>query len=610
MHPCAKARQGPERPRRGGQRPVRKTWKQVQVCYAPPMATTVPTGLAASAERSPARVVFVFEGGRSREDHAALLQIAEALAREGATTPILHHGLGRLAVLRLRRALYRLKPDLIVVTGASSTRDVRRVATILGCPLVCYSWPDGPVHNIHDRHDRAHALALREAVPAPAPAKGPPRSRALPTRVVVASAAQQREVERYFAQHESALPAERVHILPLLPEPPAPSRGAAVTAPTAANAAALAEHTALLWEVLTERAHRSLGHGMLRGMVAQAARLGPRPQTVALAYHQVRREVRGFDLNLVIAEGTLERQVRALLRRGYRAVTVAEQVELLLAERGERPARRATAAVPGTAPVLASASSTPTFSISFDDGYVDTLTIAAPLLASLGVPFTVYVITDIVTGVRPLPWYDLVAHALLAPELRPLALRVLASEPALLPPDLASPGCPPPLLAQTALAGCKALAGARRAALVSALWAEVGPRVQALPATPRYLDADGVGRLRDFAAEISSHTRSHPILPQLTDEALRDELRGSRTAIEQLFGRCPGLAYPNGDSDARVQAAAQAAGYQYAVGVTPQPGPPSRYQLGRRMLSELSGLGLDGRFSEDVLWARIRGALG
>jgi hypothetical protein len=226
------------------------------------------------------------------------------------------------------------------------------------------------------------------------------------------------------------------------------------------------------------------------------------------------------------------------------------------------------------------------------------------------VPFTVYVISDIVTGVRPLPWYDLVAHALLAPELRPLALQVLSSEPALLPVDMSSASCPPPLLAQTALAGCKALPGARREALVEALWAAVGARVQALPATPRYLDADGVRRLRDFAAEISSHTRSHPILPQLSDEALRDELQGSREQLCQLLGSCVGLAYPNGDSDPRVWAAAQAAGYRYAVGVTPQPGLPSRYHLGRRMLSELSGLGLDGRFSEDVLWARIRGALG
>jgi peptidoglycan/xylan/chitin deacetylase (PgdA/CDA1 family) len=515
------------------------------------------------------------------------LQVAQALLAEGAVTQLLHHGLGRLAVLRLRRALYRLRPDLIVVTGASSTRDVRRVATMVGCPLVCYSWPDGPVYNVHDKRDRAHASTelVRQAGTAP------PKPRALPTRVVVASAAQRQQVQSYFAHGESVLAPERVHVLPLLPEPPPLSRGGALTPPTVANAAALAEHTAFLWEVLTERPHRSLGHGLLRGVVAKAVKLGPRPTAIALAYHQVRREVRGFDLSLVIAEGTLERQVRALLRRGYRAVTVAEQAELLLAK------RTAVALAPG-----------PTFSISFDDGYVDTLTIAAPLLRSLGVPFTVYVITDIVTGARALPWYDLVAQSLLAPDLRPRALRVMASEPTLRP--LLTAAQPPPLLAQAALAGCKALPGAQHEALIAALWAEVGPSVQALPATPRYLDADGVRGLREFAAEVSSHSRSHPILTQLTDEALQSELQGSRAQLCELVGSCPGLAYPNGDSDERVRAAAAAAGYQYAVAVTPQAGPPTRYRLGRRMLSELSGLGLDGRFSEDVLWARIRGALG
>ena len=307
----------------------------------------------------------------------------------------------------------------------------------------------------------------------------------------------------------------------------------------------------------------------------------------------LRREVRGFDLNLVIAQGTLERHVRALQRRGYQAVTVAQQAELVL-----------SGGAAGTA------ASGPTFSISFDDGYLDTLEVAAPLLLSLGVPFTVYVITDLVTGARALPWYELLAHSLLARELRPAALQVLGSEPALTPLCPAAGTVPPPTLARAFLAACKALPAPRRAALMETLEKEVGRRVQALPTTPRYLDASGVRRLRDFAAEISSHTRSHPILPQLPDEALRDELVGSRTELCQLLGSCDGLAYPNGDSDERVCAAAQAAGYKYAVAVTPQPGPPSRYRLGRRMLSELSGLGLDGRFSEDVLWARIRGALG
>lgn len=557
------------------------------------MSTKDPTGRAENGDAKsgpgPAatRVAFVLEGARSREDHAAILQVADALAREGAETPVLHHGLGRLAILRLRQTLRRLRPNLIVVTGAASIRDVRSVATVLGCPLVCYSWPDGPVHNVHDKHDRTHLHPSSQS----GRAARPRRPRTLPTRVVVASAAQKTEVQRYFSHGKSVLSPSRVHILPLLPEPPLPTRGRVVAPQAAANTAALGEHTALLWEVLGERPHRSLGRGLLRGVVATALKLGTRPAAVALAYHQVLPEVRGFDLNLVIADCTLERHVRALLRRGYRAVTVAEQAELQLASRAEQRAAGLT------------------FSISFDDGYADTLEVAAPLLAALGVPFTVYVITDIVSGASALPWYELLAHALLAPDLRPRALRIVAeSRPELR--SLCPPAAPPPLLARTVLDACKALPDPERAALCKTLWAELGPQVQALPATPRYLDASGVRRLRDFAAEISSHTRSHPILPKLTDEALRDELVGSRAALCQLLGACDGLAYPNGDSDERVQAAAQAAGYKYAVSVTPQPGPPSRYRLGRRMLSELSALGLDGRFSEDVLWARIRGTLG
>ena len=72
--------------------------------------------------------------------------------------------------------------------------------------------------------------------------------------------------------------------------------------------------------------------------------------------------------------------------------------------------------------------------------------------------------------------------------------------------------------------------------------------------------------------EIGSHTHTHARLPALDDEALAGELRRSRQEVEQRLGcPCRTIAYPYGDSDARVAAAAAAAGYVATVG-----GPPSR----------------------------------
>lgn len=62
--------------------------------------------------------------------------------------------------------------------------------------------------------------------------------------------------------------------------------------------------------------------------------------------------------------------------------------------------------------------------------------------------------------------------------------------------------------------------------------------------------------------EIGSHTRTHPFLPALSPEALKRELVGSRQDIETEVGiRCESVAYPYGAVDARVIAAARAAGY-------------------------------------------------
>jgi peptidoglycan/xylan/chitin deacetylase (PgdA/CDA1 family) len=76
-------------------------------------------------------------------------------------------------------------------------------------------------------------------------------------------------------------------------------------------------------------------------------------------------------------------------------------------------------------------------------------------------------------------------------------------------------------------------------------------------------------QLRGLAAagwEIGSHTLTHPHLTRLDDDALRDELVRSRAICEErLGGPCTTLAYPYGDVDARVVAAAAAAGYRAAA---------------------------------------------
>lgn len=69
----------------------------------------------------------------------------------------------------------------------------------------------------------------------------------------------------------------------------------------------------------------------------------------------------------------------------------------------------------------------------------------------------------------------------------------------------------------------------------------------------------GWDELRDLAragVELGAHTRTHPVLTRLSEEALDDELRGSRERIEQEAGvSVTSFAYPYGVHDPRVVAA-------------------------------------------------------
>jgi peptidoglycan/xylan/chitin deacetylase (PgdA/CDA1 family) len=92
------------------------------------------------------------------------------------------------------------------------------------------------------------------------------------------------------------------------------------------------------------------------------------------------------------------------------------------------------------------------------------------------------------------------------------------------------------------------------------------------------LSWEELGELAGEGWEVGSHTRSHPHLTQLADDELAAELEGSRAACEEeLSAPCRSIAYPYGDVDERVVAAAAAAGYSYGAalpeGRFPRPRP-------------------------------------
>jgi peptidoglycan/xylan/chitin deacetylase (PgdA/CDA1 family) len=88
--------------------------------------------------------------------------------------------------------------------------------------------------------------------------------------------------------------------------------------------------------------------------------------------------------------------------------------------------------------------------------------------------------------------------------------------------------------------------------------------------------------LIERGVEVGSHTATHPHLTRLGDAELDAELRTSKERLEEELGRrCAYLAYPFGEDDGRVHAAAARAGYDAAFSLGARRSVSNRYALPR-----------------------------
>ncbi len=114
---------------------------------------------------------------------------------------------------------------------------------------------------------------------------------------------------------------------------------------------------------------------------------------------------------------------------------------------------------------------------------------------------------------------------------------------------------------------CPAFAGDGRPLDLPELADEVASRPHELAT----MNWDDLRALAGEGVEVGAHSVSHRHLCELADEELARELRDSRRRIEDELGRpCLLLAYPYGEHDDRVRAAARAAGFEAAFGLQPR----------------------------------------
>lgn len=200
--------------------------------------------------------------------------------------------------------------------------------------------------------------------------------------------------------------------------------------------------------------------------------------------------------------------------------------------------------------------------ITFDDGYLDNLETASPLLLRAGLPATFFVTTDRLTDPGGY-WWDALAAILLGGEAAtphelsldlPLGRRHFSTATAA-ERDAAH---------WTIYHAIVGASGPARDELMAALHQWVGSETATIP---RRMSAAQIHELAlRHGHDIGAHSVSHVLLPRQPADVQHDEAASSYEALAELLGRPVTMfAYPFGAWDATTRAVIAAAGTTLAV---------------------------------------------
>lgn len=282
------------------------------------------------------------------------------------------------------------------------------------------------------------------------------------------------------------------------------------------------------------RTPSALEAALLRTAVPLVSRSGRNAALLVLILHRVLRE----PDPLLPDEPDAARftAVLDLLQAGFNVLPLAEAVQRLRA--GTLPARAVC--------------------VTFDDGYASNFEVALPILASKGVPATVFVAPGFLGGGRM--FNDTVIEAVRrAPgqfDLRDLGLglhTLLDARDRVLSID-------------RLLKELKYRDPVERLTLANRIAERVG---SALPSDLMMSPAQ-VRKLHEAGVEIGAHTVDHPILARVDDDTARRQITESRQVLAAMIGApVTAFAYPNGrpslDYDRRHVTMAREAGFEFAV---------------------------------------------
>jgi len=227
-----------------------------------------------------------------------------------------------------------------------------------------------------------------------------------------------------------------------------------------------------------------------------------------LMYHSVRDPERDADWigpGITHAISVFSRQME-LVARKFNPVTI-EDILLFVKGKKSLPAR----------PVA----------ITFDDGYLDNLEFAEPVLGALGVPASFYVTTGLI-GRPDAPWFSQIRRAF-----RTTRCTTWGSSAQRRTWDLSKPDALNDALL-SAYDLCAPLVRERQRQAVATIERELGVE-PVLPGRRLMMNWDEVKSLRKAGHVVGSHTVTHPNVAHVSEEAAREESVLSKRQIEEAL---------------------------------------------------------------------------
>lgn len=263
--------------------------------------------------------------------------------------------------------------------------------------------------------------------------------------------------------------------------------------------------------------------------------------------------------------------------------------------------------------------------ITFDDGYVDNLRVAKPLLESNDTPATVFMTTGRAGRDREF-WWEELQRAFFEPVELPAELELtIGGERRVwrFGTDATYAGDDPRRVAawhlldedtpslrhaafREAYASIKPLPQAERTRVLDALLAWAGISRQTVRESRRALEPAEVVELASGGlVEIGAHTVNHPALPSQPADVQREEIARSKADVEAWLGtEVPGFAYPYGLYDDTAVAAARSARFTYACSCD---GGPARRGSDPHILPRVEVMDCDGDRLAELLSRELDG---